>query len=962
MSEIQKALKVFFLMLVLLFIFPLRITPTLVRQTPAIETMSVKGSNPVLPVPEERHRIVPVSLLVYTEYADMTPGQEYEHTIAAINETYGNDYYATQLTDYTTLSATMLEDYDILLIPEQEGPSLSEMQDVGTAWASILPTWIEEGGIVILMTHWFSGIQIYNESGLMQFSDVTADATWSTVNLVNTSDALARGVASSWTAESGSVSRDTPETTVVVDDGTYPLVIHKIMGRGHIVWLGYDLFNREPNQDRILSNAIKLHRHVVFDNSHGQYQNLWNGYSQYAADLAYEGFAVSNMGHFSPTFINACDVLVITHCTLDYTLDELDTLQAFVSEGGGLFIAGDWDGYGDEIRPIFQIFGYRADISRIIDTDDYAGISEFVVYTGENLVNHSLMLGVSAVEQYRGTAFTELPTETKRIIVTDTDGTSDWFNGSSADGFTCWAAQTYASGRIVVAADSTWLIDNDDYDTDGSVNYLDSDNERLAMNTIRWLSAAGLKEQIVLFEESNDPWIYTANNMFLPLSQQLTSNGYTIHWMSTFHTSFLDQAHVLVILDPTYAYLAAEIIAIKDFVAAGGGLLLIGDGIGGNWRDMIDPLSNEFGIDWHDTEYLEDSDDFIGLTNYVIYDGANIGTHPITQGVARIEVEQSTGLIDIGSGTALVKTDTDGTTTWSGGSPANDVAVFAATEYQSGRVVCISDAQFLVAAFDHDGDGMPLLFEHDNILFTVNTFQWLTENRGPVVTVTSPNGGETLEGTSNSLTWTATDPNKDLLTFDIEYSADNGATWSVLASGHTTTTRNWDVTSVAEGDQYLIRVTAFDQEYSSQDESDAVFIVESEGPIITNVYWILPLTYFPPVEVGIVAEVTDVSGVASVVCYYSTDGGSTWANTPMPHTTGDSYSVNIGPFSGVIVQFYVEATDNSAAGHTSTSATDSFTISAASWPGFPIETIILGLALCLGLVIVLRRKRREVKP
>ena len=114
--------------------------------------------------------------------------------------------------------------------------------------------------------------------------------------------------------------------------------------------------------------------------------------------------------------------------------------------------------------------------------------------------------------------------------------------------------------------------------------------------------------------------------------------------MSTFHTSFLDQAHVLVILDPTYAYLTTEIDAIKDFVAAGGGLLLIGDGIGGHWRDMIDPLSNDFGIDWHDTEYLEDSDDYIGSTNYVIYEGANIGTHPITQGVARIEVEQSTAL------------------------------------------------------------------------------------------------------------------------------------------------------------------------------------------------------------------------------------------------------------------------------------------------------------------------------
>ncbi|MFX0065465.1 MAG: hypothetical protein ACFFC7_25110 [Candidatus Hermodarchaeota archaeon] len=60
-----------------------------------------------------------VSLLVYTEHVDSTPGEEWENTMAAINDTYGTDYYYTNLTDYTQLD-TALPNPDILLIPEQE--------------------------------------------------------------------------------------------------------------------------------------------------------------------------------------------------------------------------------------------------------------------------------------------------------------------------------------------------------------------------------------------------------------------------------------------------------------------------------------------------------------------------------------------------------------------------------------------------------------------------------------------------------------------------------------------------------------------------------------------------------------------------------------------------------------------------------------------------------------------------
>ena len=189
----------------------------------------------------------------------------------------------------------------------------------------------------------------------------------------------------------------------------------------------------------------------------------------------------------------------------------------------------------------------------------------------------------------------------------------------------------------------------------------------------------------------------------------------------------------------------------------------------------------------------------------------------------------------IGGGTALISSDTDGTCSWNDGGIANGIAVFAATQHGLGRVVYITDINFASGIDDPDVDGIPDFYEADNNLFMVNSFEWLSANRAPVITVTSPNGGETLTGASNLITWTAIDPNKDAMTYDIHYSLNGGSSWSPLAIGHTSTSINWDVTSVAESADVLIRVQAHDYELSGLDASDAVCSVESEGPAIASI-------------------------------------------------------------------------------------------------------------------------------
>lgn len=55
-------------------------------------------------------------------------------------------------------------------------------------------------------------------------------------------------------------------------------------------------------------------------------------------------------------------------------------------------------------------------------------------------------------------------------------------------------------------------------------------------------------------------------------------------------------------------------------------------------------------------------------------------------------------------------------------------------------------------------------------------------NQAPKLAITSPLGGEFISN-KKSITWTAQDPDKDTLTYDVFYSSDNGANWSALVGG-----------------------------------------------------------------------------------------------------------------------------------------------------------------------------------
>jgi hypothetical protein len=470
--------------------------------------------------------LAPPSILVYTEFADLGPGEEWENTMKAINNTYGTDYQYTDLTNYSDLS-TQLLGKDILLIPEQENADVTTMKTVGTAWSSTLTDFVTNGGVVVLLDFGNVsapglGLHIYNESGLMQMGPVMNQYPGGTIDILHRhtfGDALCRRIEYQPTPRNNTMVVNITDGTVAVDiyqhpsnDLHDPIVVHKTMSRGHVVFIGFDLSDPDANYENIVGNAIRLPNHVVFDAAQDT-EYRWefpppnpDGYqgAAFVDDLVEAGFAVSRMDTFDSGLFNASDVVICTvpyYPTDDYNTAEIAELDTYVSNGGSIFIQSDCTSYGDDLRALANNFGYDWARDCLWDTDDAMQwyYESRIAYTGDNILSHPITTNVSRVEFYASDGFTTLPGNAERIIVSDWDGTTcwggPWENWKAADGISPMAVSSYGSGKVCVVLDGNFMdgtpgINDADIDNDGELDYYDSDNDRLLINAVHWLADA----------------------------------------------------------------------------------------------------------------------------------------------------------------------------------------------------------------------------------------------------------------------------------------------------------------------------------------------------------------------------------------------------------------------------------------------------------------------------------------
>ncbi len=167
-----------------------------------------------------------------------------------------------------------------------------------------------------------------------------------------------------------------------------------------------------------------------------------------------------------------------------------------------------------------------------------------------------------------------------------------------------------------------------------------------------------------------------------------------------------------------------------------------------------------------------------------------------------------------------------------------------------------------------------------NAVFTIQT------GGGAPLTVTSPNGGETLlVGSMHEITWTGGD---GITTLALAYSTDRGANWAPIVSA----TSNdgsfyWNTPNTPSG-ECLVRISGADTDGTAGDSSNSLFaIAVPAGGVMTltspngSEKWEVdgqyPITWSGP------------SGVNEVALYYSVNGGASWTEIVSPTPNDGSY-------------------------------------------------------------------------
>ncbi|MFX0207090.1 MAG: hypothetical protein ACFFDT_13965 [Candidatus Hodarchaeota archaeon] len=300
----------------------------------------------------------------------------------------------------------------------------------------------------------------------------------------------------------------------------------------------------------------------------------------------------------------------------------------------------------------------------------------------------------------------------------------------------------------------------------------------------------------ILFDDAHDTDGDELSGSYQIMNETMYDKGFKVGEFEsgTINPTLLADYGILIILDIEIALSPFEITTIHEFLNARKSLLYINEVAALCVEESLGHTLWIYGIE-HDS-----------LLSYT-GTASNFTSHPITQGVSMIDYQWQGGTLKVSDPAVTIMMDD--------------------TTNNNPLMAVITDPGKAVAITDSDAWKDSLIGNHNNSLLLNNTLDWLKED-APTVTVASPNGGESLSETE-TLSWTASDADGDSLTYSVYYSADNGGTWALLASGLTNTSIDWDTTTVPDGEEYLIKVVVSDGTLTAEDQSDDVFTIDNAG-------------------------------------------------------------------------------------------------------------------------------------
>ncbi len=253
----------------------------------------------------------------------------------------------------------------------------------------------------------------------------------------------------------------------------------------------------------------------------------------FITDNNYEVISLNEGEIVTDAVLEEVDVLVIPCSFNRYADSEIDAIERYVKGGGGLFLIADHSNFANSMDDIAWRFHVRWAHDVVTDNNDYSGpYNYWIIYEDRppasgpgddnmpandapNYQNDpdeiwKITQYSPTVQFYCSNAYTyENPQESRPVIITDTDGSSNFY-GEPA----CLAlpnGNATGAGKAVLITDSNvfgdmwyeWGTPDGDCDDDGKKDFWDEHNAEFGLGVIDWLAPGAY--EVALIPGEKDP-------------------------------------------------------------------------------------------------------------------------------------------------------------------------------------------------------------------------------------------------------------------------------------------------------------------------------------------------------------------------------------------------------------------------------------------------------------------------
>lgn len=234
---------------------------------------------------------------------------------------------------------------------------------------------------------------------------------------------------------------------------------------------------------------------VLYDVSHKEpkLEDYYSAFSRYLSNVG-DRVDVLNTSPITIESLKNYDVLMISFPQMKFGKEEISAVVNFVSNGGGLFLAGeegDFNHFKDNLNSISKKFSIVFNDDEVLDPTDRIGEYYSIIHTFED---HPITTGVEKFVVYGGCSL-KLEGSAKAIATGDDDSysTEGYYKAGEYPPVLC--ALEHGKGRVVCVGDGSFFRNN-------FVN--EFNNKQLAINIISWLSGApaetGVEKEDVMKE------------------------------------------------------------------------------------------------------------------------------------------------------------------------------------------------------------------------------------------------------------------------------------------------------------------------------------------------------------------------------------------------------------------------------------------------------------------------------